>query len=159
MKQKPECEKQKAVYMMCVTRKVNALDTKPECAEMHSLPCVGEPQSTGCSGSQNLCMWPTKGGFLAGNSSRAVWWLRLWWLPGHSQLNSYRDIEESRAVGLSPGASRPCVPKHVWPKLAWWCCRGTFRDIVAGTSWVLLWMMVAEGAWGPRAARVGPEGL
>jgi len=34
----------KAIYIMCFTRKVNALEAKPECAEMHTLPGVAELQ-------------------------------------------------------------------------------------------------------------------
>lgn len=150
MKQKAGV-KWKAVCMMCFTRKAGV------CTEMHYLPGVAELQ------------WLTKPlymaherDFLAGNSSWVVWWLGLWRLPGYSHLCGQGDIEESRAVGLSPGPHGNVFSNLHCPFLcttAWCCCRGTSRDIVIGTRWLLMWMVVAEGAWGPRAARVGLEGL
>lgn len=68
-----------------------------------------------------------------------------------------RGKQSSRAEPRGPMAmcSQICAAHSSAPQ----CCRGVFRDIITGTRWVLLWMVVAEEAWGPRAARVGPEGL
>lgn len=146
-------------------RRSRVLDQESKCIRYCTEGCWNVLSSRYCrstvcrhSGSQTVCAH--EGDLLAGSSICAVWWRGgLWQFPGYSQLCGHRDVEGSRAVGLSPGVlcSQICIAHCSAPPSD--CFRGTFRDIVTGTSWILLWVMMAEEAWGPRAARVGPERL
>lgn len=117
---------------------------------------------------QSCSLWPRyltkplcvahEGDFLAGNSGQAVWWREL--LLCYSQLHGDGDVEESRAVGPSPGAVWLRVPKSALPHALRRSVMLLQRRFQGHRQWDQVGLAVDDGGRGslrPHSSKSGVE--